>query len=178
MSLSGSYLADTAFAEEEKTNPFATRLLWALTTFMSLYGVVYYKREGYLPGASRAPNNASMIDPDKDAFSTAPHDEYAPVHNVDDHDAVHETHDTSIPSYGGPISNPQFTDDSSNPYGGSGGYMPPSVHDDNTSYLGYSGESVAPAYSSQPPSVVGYSGQSGSVGSAGGRAQFPHASYN
>jgi hypothetical protein len=141
---------------------------------MSLYGVTYYKREGYLPGASRAPNNANQIDPDKDAFSTAPHDEYAPVHNIDDHDhnAIHEAHDTSIPTYGGPSSNSHFGDSS---YGGGMGYVSPAVHDDNTSYTGYSGESSAPAYSTQPPSIVGYSG---SVGSAAGRAQFPHAAYN
>ena len=146
---------------------------------MSLYGVVYYKREGYLPGASRAPHNANQIDPDKDAFSTAPHDEYAPVHNVDDQDVLHEADESSIPAYGGRTPSSHFGDNSNSPYEVGGGYVPPSVHDENTSYMGYSGESTAPTYSSQPPSVAGgYAGQSGSVGSAGGRAQFPHAQYN
>jgi hypothetical protein len=53
---------------------------------MSVYAVSYYNREGYLPGLSRAPLNSQMIDPDKDAFSTAPHDDYAPVHNADEHE--------------------------------------------------------------------------------------------
>ena len=153
-------------------------LLWALTTLLSLYSVVFYRREGYLPGASRAPHNANQIDPDKDAFSTAPHDEYAPVHNVDDHDGIHDVNDTSIPTYGGRTSSPHNGDNLHDPFRDQGGYMPPSVHDDNTGYMGYSGESTAPAYSSQPPSDVGYSGQQGSMGGAGGRVQFPHAPYS
>lgn len=59
---------------------------------MSVYGVKYWKTNGVLPGASRAPYGSSSIDPDKDAFSATPHDdEYAPVQNNDhegDHDDV------------------------------------------------------------------------------------------
>ena len=67
-------------SQQTKVNDIVNRLLWILTTAMSVYGAVYYRREGYLPGASRAPFNAQQIDPDKDAFSTAPHDdEYAPI---------------------------------------------------------------------------------------------------
>ncbi|KAG9235407.1 hypothetical protein BJ875DRAFT_272380 [Amylocarpus encephaloides] len=143
-------------------------LLWALTTLMSLYGVVYYKREGYLPGASRAPHNAQQIDPDKEAFSTAPHDEYAPVHNIDDHDVLHDNNETAIPAYGANSSSPHFGSSSNSPYEGGlgGGCVPPFVHDENTSYMGYSGQ-AAPSYHTP-----------GSVGSAAGRAQFPSASYN
>lgn len=121
-----------------------------MTTFMSLYGVFYYKREGYLPGASRAPFNAQQIDPDKEAFSTAPHDdEYAPVHNADDHELPE--HESS--AYGGSSSTPY----DANSYGG--GYVPPPVHDEPTGYTGYSG--AAPVNSS-----------------ASGRVQFPEARYS
>lgn len=137
---------------------------------MSLYGVVYYKREGYLPGASRAPHNAQQIDPDKEAFSTAPHDEYAPVHNIEDHDVLHDAHNIGGPQYNGGASSPSLGGSQSSRYDGdyNSGYVPPSVHDD-TSYQGYGGPAPV-AYSAQAPQ--------GSVGSAGGRAQFPSASYN
>ena len=117
---------------------------------MSIYACMFYRREGYLPGASRAPNNAAMIDPDKEAFSTAPHDEYAPVHDNDDHE-IHET-----PAYSG--------GESSNIGGGYGdaptygAYAPPRVEDENTAYIGYSGT------------------QSPGVGPTG-RLQFPDARY-
>ncbi|KAH8679627.1 hypothetical protein BGZ60DRAFT_427950 [Tricladium varicosporioides] len=146
-------------------------LFFIVTTLASIYGVAYYKREGYLPGASRAPHNAQMIDPDKEAFSTAPHDdEYAPVHSMDDHEVLH---DAGGPNYGGSSYGGGISESSElgaggshvgsqssrydGGYGGSSGYVPPSVHDDNTSYTGYAGAS--------------------SVGSSGGRAQFPTAPY-
>ncbi|TVY55863.1 hypothetical protein LSUE1_G008701 [Lachnellula suecica] len=147
-------------------------LFWVLTTFISLYSVVYYKREGYLPGASRAPTNAAMIDPDKEAFSTAPHDdEYAPVHHTDEeHEDIHN----SVPQYGSQGSRygggePQFGSQESHyggaaeshydgSYSGAGGYVPPTVHDEPT---GYSGAGM------------------GSLGSnSNGRAQFPSARYD
>lgn len=119
---------------------------------MSLYGVVYYRREGYLPGASRAPFNAQAIDPDKEAFSTAPHDdEYAPVHNTDDH----ELPDHEGSGYGGAASQSSRYD--ANSYGS--GYAPPHVSDELTGYEGYSG--AAPV--STGPS---------------GRVQFPDARYD
>ncbi|CZS92915.1 uncharacterized protein RCO7_01248 [Rhynchosporium graminicola] len=132
-------------------------LFWVITTFMSLYGVVYYKREGYLPGASRAPHNANQIDPDKEAFSTAPHDdEYAPVHNTDDHELpVHEGTSFGGLGSGGLGSGPGPYD--ANSYGG--GYVPPTVHDEPTGYTGYSG--AAPVNTS-----------------ALGRVQFPDARYS
>jgi len=121
---------------------------WIATTAMSVYGLLYYRREGYLPGASRAPHNAAMIDPDKEAFSTAPHDdEYAPVHNIDDH----EIHDMES-GYGG-----EQSQASSFPsYGG--GYVSPSAHDEPTAYTSYS------AAGGRTPSP--------------GRAQFPSANYD
>jgi len=105
-------------------------LLWCASTFMSLYGVAYYRREGYLPGASRAPFNAQAIDPDKEAFSTAPHDdEYAPVHNTDDHE-----HDVAGSSYGPAGSTMGSAYETNTGYSG---YVPPSAHDEPSGYQGY-----------------------------------------
>jgi len=125
-------------------------LFFILTTFLSLHAVFFYKREGYLPGASRAPMNATqIIDPDKDAFSTAPHDdEYIAVHNTDEHDlhdATHASYDP--PTYGGSGVGAGYT----------GGYVPPSVSDD-TGYTGYAGAQ----------------GQQG----ADGRVHYPDARYD
>jgi hypothetical protein len=123
---------------------------------MSLYSVMYWSREGYLPGASRAPYNAQAIDPDKEAFSTAPHDEYAPVHNTDDH----EIPDHMGSSYGGDPSGSmgsRYNGSASSSFGG--GYAPPTVHDEPTGYTGYTG--AAPV-------------QAG----PGGRVQFPDARYD
>jgi hypothetical protein len=120
---------------------------------MSLYSVMYWSREGYLPGASRAPYNAQAIDPDKEAFSTAPHDdEYAPVHNTDDH----EIPDHAGSSYAGESMGSRYG--ASSPSFG-GGYVPPSVHDEPTGYTGYSG--AAPVHTGP-----------------GGRVQFPDARYD
>jgi hypothetical protein len=49
---------------------------------MAFYAITYYRRSGTLPGApSTGAYDSNVIDPDKEAFSTAPHDEeYAPVH--------------------------------------------------------------------------------------------------
>lgn len=138
----------------------AHRFLWILTTAMSVYGVIYYRREGYLPGGSRAPNNAAMIDPDKEAFSTAPHDdEYAPVQHVDDDTHEMDPHDrfqagTSTSSMGNRYDLPSYE---APPYGGA--YQPPQVHDEPTGY-------------------TGYSGPAGSTSEAGGRAQFPSGRYD
>jgi len=129
-------------------------LLWILTTAMSVYGAVYYRREGYLPGASRAPFNAQQIDPDKDAFSTAPHDdEYAPIHNADEEHEIPNTYAGPSGSMGS-----RFDGGDTSPPVYSGGYVPPHVSED-TGYTGYSG--AAPV-SSGP----------------GGRVQFPDARYD
>ncbi|KAH8821825.1 hypothetical protein F5884DRAFT_103311 [Xylogone sp. PMI_703] len=67
-----------------------TWLFFIVTTVFSIYSCAYYRRNGYLPGFAhdQLPSHVSAaIDPDKEAFSTAPHDdEYAPVHSTDDHD--------------------------------------------------------------------------------------------
>ncbi|TPX08156.1 uncharacterized protein E0L32_001948 [Thyridium curvatum] len=77
-------------------------LLFCVTTFLSIYTLKYYQFNGHLPGYDRGgANKTQNIDPDKAAFSMAPHDEeaYAPV-NMNDHDndghhapAPHDPHD-------------------------------------------------------------------------------------
>lgn len=106
---------------------------------MSVYGVIYFRREGFLPGASRAPTNAQHIDhndPDKEAFSTGPHDEYAPVHNDDNNEFGHSVgtgpsmlsldQHSEVPSFNAPSYH-------------TGAYQPPQVHDEPTGYSGYNG---------------------------------------
>ena len=159
---------------------------------MSLYGVVYFMREGYYPGLSRAPTNAQMIDPDKDAFSTAPHDdEYAPVQ--------HDDHEIPIHSIGGPLESHNYNssssryDEPSNIGGGlgghsynepsaiggghgassyeppsyGGGYIPPTVSED-TSYGGYGG--------SHDTGYIG--GNTAPTVGDNGRVHFPAARYD
>jgi hypothetical protein len=119
---------------------------------MSIYACMYYRREGYLPGASRAPNNAAMIDPDKEAFSTAPHDEYAPVNDTD----THEIHDANATYSGAESSTMGAAGYSDAPTYAA--YAPPRVDDENTAYMGYSG--------AQSPGI-----------GPNGRLQFPNARY-
>lgn len=162
------------------------RLLWIATSLISLYGVVYYKREGYLPGASRAPTNAQMIDPDKEAFSAGAHDghddEYAPVHeehdmlhDADHHDGLSSSHydDGVDEQYGGGGS--AYGAGGGSAYGagsgsgsayGAGSYVPPTVHDEPTGYGG------AGMMHDEP------TGYGGAPAMHDGRAQFPSARYD
>lgn len=137
-----------------------SRLLFLLTTFMSTYATMFYRREGYLPGESRVPTNAAMIDPDKEAFSTAPGvDEYAPVHA---HDEDHEDH--GHPGMGG--GRPQYDDAAHGGMSGPGnGYAQPR-YDEDTGYTGYGGM----------PSPAPGNGSMGRV--QGGHAQFPGGNYD
>lgn len=95
-----------------------------------------------------------MIDPDKDAFSTAPHDdEYAPVNSNDD---------TELGGgrFGGrhspdPLATPSEVPSYAAPSYHSNGYVPPTVHDEPT----------------------GYSSNYGANTSHDGRATFPTGRY-
>jgi len=130
-------------------------LLWVVTFVMSCAGVFIYKRDGYLPGVSRAPFNAQQIDPHKDAFSTAPgDDEYAPIH-TNEHE--HEIPDTTGGYGGGAGSYSSRHDQDLHPPGisFSGGYVPPRVDDEES----------------------GYGDGYGAGGAAGGRVQFPEGRY-
>ncbi|KAJ8128853.1 hypothetical protein O1611_g4783 [Lasiodiplodia mahajangana] len=76
---------------------FFETLGWAFSTLISAYTLRYYQQNGDLPGYESI-GNTQNIDPDKAAFSMAPHDEeaYAPVnmddHHDDGHDDGHELH--------------------------------------------------------------------------------------
>jgi hypothetical protein len=116
---------------------------------MSVYAVIYYNREGYLPGLSREPGATQMMDPDKDAFSTVPNDdEYAGLQDTEENETQgyptaassslgEERYDNSAPSYA------------------TGPYVPTAA--ENTGYTAYSG--------SQQQDI-------------GGRVQFPTARYD
>ncbi|KAK0664014.1 hypothetical protein QBC41DRAFT_21460 [Cercophora samala] len=87
-------------------------LFFCGTTFLSIWTLKYYQWNNRLPGYDRgdraAGSDSQNIDPDKAAFSLAPHDEeaYAPVN-------VHDADDDDRPApYGGARS-----DYSSDPYG-------------------------------------------------------------
>ncbi|RKF80247.1 putative chaperone-binding protein [Golovinomyces cichoracearum] len=126
-----------------------TWLIWVMTTILSLYGVMYWKREGYLPGLSRMPYNTATIDPDKEAFSTAPYDdEYVAVHHTDEQDS---------PYYHTPLANP--------------------THNSIYEGIGHT-DSVTSPHSNNPHEDTAYTGYNGASGVASGRFQFPEARYD
>ncbi|KAI0969683.1 hypothetical protein F4678DRAFT_463016 [Xylaria arbuscula] len=91
---------------------FFETFAWILSTLISTYTLRYYQQNGDLPGYDKMGSHQN-IDPDKAAFSMAPHDEeaYAPVNMDDHHDDVHDDH-TSQPydpdSYGSLGSRPNL----------------------------------------------------------------------
>lgn len=129
---------------------------------MSAYGVVYYRREGYLPGASRAQNVTSgdAIDPDKEAFSTAPHGgEYENLHQDEEQHDQHAGGYHGEPS-GGYNGEPSHAAPSyEEPSAYSGAYQPPRVYEEDSAYSGYG--------NAQDPFTDTH-----------GAAQFPHARYD
>lgn len=120
-------------------------LLFAGTAFISAYSMTYYNFHGNLPGydARKIRDGGENIDPDKAAFSMAPHDEeaYERVH-MDDHDgaAGGGAYDSNAGGYGG--GNPYSADDDDpNRYGA----LPPRIgpmFDSETEYN--SGAAVPP----------------------------------
>ncbi|KAI0525313.1 hypothetical protein F5B22DRAFT_333223 [Xylaria bambusicola] len=71
---------------------FFETFAWILSTLVSTYTLRYYQQNGDLPGYEKMGSHQN-IDPDKAAFSMAPHDEeaYAPI-NMDDHHDDHDDH--------------------------------------------------------------------------------------
>ncbi|KAI0408094.1 hypothetical protein F4802DRAFT_550484 [Xylaria palmicola] len=84
---------------------FFETLGWILSTLISAYTLRYYQQNGDLPGYEKI-GSSQNIDPDKAAFSMAPHDEeaYAPINMDDHHDDAHDDDHRSRPydadSYG------------------------------------------------------------------------------
>ncbi|OLN85020.1 hypothetical protein CCHL11_03915 [Colletotrichum chlorophyti] len=91
-------------------------VLFGVSTFVSLYTLKHYQFHGSLPGYDKQKIGSDNIDPDKAAFSMAPHDEeaYAPV-QMDDHN------DDNLNTYGGSSAAGGYND---NRYGGSSAYGP------------------------------------------------------
>jgi hypothetical protein len=102
-------------------------LLFCGTTFLSIYTVKFYEWNGRLPGYDKGITNQN-IDPDKAAFSMAPHDEEAYSHvPMNDHDHDGAAHD---PYAAGSGTEP-YGSHAGSSYAGAGG----SAYDD-TSYVG------------------------------------------
>lgn len=82
-------------------------LFWAASTFVSFYTVQYYNFNGTLPGYDKVGQRSQNIDPDKAAFSMAPHDEeaYAPLGGNDNDDDHLSSRPYNADSYG---SRPMF----------------------------------------------------------------------
>jgi hypothetical protein len=154
------------------SNLLVPSLFFCLTSAMSVYGVIYFRREGVLPGASRIPSNSAMIDPDREAFSTAPHDdEYAPVHaNDKDPDDMHHEMDGGEGS-SVPYDPTSYAGGAGTSYVGAGAgrgagrvvYAPPTVSDVGTAYRRYGEDDLE---------VGGY--EEGEPG----RVRFPAGNYN
>jgi hypothetical protein len=155
-------------------------LFFCATTFLSIWTLKYYQWNNRLPGYDRAQIKNQNIDPDKAAFSLAPHDEeaYAPV-NMSDHDHDHDDHHDG-PHYGGGAAHSDYSD----PYGPVAG-----------SQVG--GASTVSSYHDNPfrqqdanPFDNDTEYNSGRVSAAGSRyapptatdpfedARFPHANYD
>jgi hypothetical protein len=176
-----------------------------VTTFFSIWTLKYYQFNNRLPGYDRTQLNNQNIDPDKAAFSLAPHDEesYAPV-NAADHD--HDDHNDG-PLYGsGGAGGAGARSDYSDPYSGAGGagvgarsdYSDPYSGAGTTSQVGMG--STVSSYHDNPfrqqeanpnPFDNDTEYNSASVSAAGGRyaqpaptdtfaddARFPHADYD
>lgn len=110
-----------------RSNPVSS-LLFAASTFVSGYTLTYWKFHGNLPGYDnrKLRTGDNNIDPDKAAFSMAPHDEEAYERiNADDHD-------TSNPYVVDPAryghANPYSHDDGNEP--NSYGAVPPQHRSD------------------------------------------------
>lgn len=137
-------------------------LLWGASTFVSAYTMTYFNFHGNLPGYGNrkirsGSNEIDNIDPDKEAFSLAPHDDetYERVH-VDDH------HDTS---YGGGSRYDDLEDP--NRYGS----MPPAApaHHVEEMYDGSTAYHNRSSYSSPPPPQGMYNDEP---------AKFPAGNYD
>lgn len=99
-------------------------LFWIFSTLVSVFTLKYYQTNGDLPGYEALDSRTANIDPDKAAFSMAPHDEeaYAPIHNNDHEDDDHRSNvhnPYSADAYGSVNSNTMF--DSETAYNSHGG---------------------------------------------------------
>ncbi|KAK3904402.1 hypothetical protein C8A05DRAFT_42508 [Staphylotrichum tortipilum] len=171
-------------------------LFFCVTTFFSIWTLKYYQWNNRLPGYDRAQLGSQNIDPDKAAFSLAPHDEesYAPV-NMNDHDHDDHDNDAATSHYGGAASTygggrSDYSDPYTNVGAGStvgGGSTVSSAYQDNPfrrqerqdganpfdSDTEYHSGSVGGRYGTQTAVSAGVAG----AGEAYDDARFPHANY-
>ncbi|GKT58789.1 chaperone-binding protein [Colletotrichum tofieldiae] len=154
-------------------------LLFAASTFFSLYTLKYYQFHGTLPGYDKQKLGGDNIDPDKAAFSMAPHDEeaYAPV-QMDDHN------DDNTTLYGGtnaPLQQPLrgasaygTEDDDPNRYGSLPSRQNAAMFDSETEYHSQhptaTPAAVQPYTAPEPYTAPAYDDDR--------PAQFPTANYD
>ncbi|CAI4213823.1 unnamed protein product [Parascedosporium putredinis] len=152
-------------------------ILWILAVVISFYTYHHWKLDGYLPGYDhRKLPNSNNIDPDKAAFSMAPHDEeaYAPV-NMDERESGRND-DYASGAYGGA------------PYGGShaGGRTDPYDDDDrydNGSNVGsnvgsHMGSNVGGRHGRTSGIYEGDTSYGAPSSTQSGPAQFPSGNYD
>lgn len=142
-------------------------LLFLATSFLSAYTLTYWKFHGTLPGydSPKVRGGDSNIDPDKAAFSMAPHDEEAYERvNADDHE--HSNY-AEAGRYG--HANPYSQDEEDDPdrYGA----LPPRRAELFNQDTGYNSGSAAFPQTTQPygGSQIAYSDEP---------AKFPAANYD
>jgi len=101
---------------------FFVMLFFGLSTFVSIFTVKYYQwNNGRLPGYDKVPLGGQNLDPDKDAFSTAPHDEEAHYStlNANDHEDDHHT-EPSVYDGNYASMNSRYGNQTDDGYGGAG----------------------------------------------------------
>ncbi|KAH8162122.1 hypothetical protein CIB48_g6123 [Xylaria polymorpha] len=108
---------------------FFETFFWILSTLISAFTLRFYQQNGDLPGYEKI-GSSQNIDPDKAAFSMAPHDEeaYAPINMDDHHDDTHDAHDEHNRPSVSPHPSP-FADPYAAPSGGPKIYAPPAADD-------------------------------------------------
>ncbi|KAK1655543.1 hypothetical protein BDP81DRAFT_444270 [Colletotrichum phormii] len=169
-------------------------LLFGGSTFISLYTLKYYQFHGKLPGYDKEKLGGDNIDPDKAAFSMAPHDEeaYAPV-QMDDHNDDNTTlyggnatgnHGYANNSYGsrfGAGSSAYGEDDDPNRYGSLPSRQNGAMFDSETEYHSQTHPqrpiSTSPAAAVQPYSAPEPYGAAPAYDDDR-PAQFPSAPYD
>lgn len=149
-------------------------LLFGGSTFMSAYTLTYWRFHGHLPGYDnrKLRGGDNNIDPDKAAFSMAPHDEEAYERvNMDDNDHNNPYGDSGRYGHANPYSHND--DDEPDRYGS----LPPrgtGLFNQDTEYSsGGDGGALPPASHAYGGSQIG-----SQVSYSDGPAKFPHANYD
>ncbi|KAG6008037.1 hypothetical protein E4U21_005050 [Claviceps maximensis] len=155
-------------------------ILFAASTFISAYTLTYWKFHGSLPGygSRKLRTGDNNIDPDKAAFSMAPHDEeaYERVNmDVDDPDHSSNNHNPYVDSAGYGHANPYShndDDDDNHPnrYAALSSHRPDLFNQD-TEYTSGGGADL-------PPASHTYSTGGSRPSFSDEPAKFPRASYD